>query len=54
MMCMTCQKRVAILGAALLAALFIAANAHLVTVAIRSQPACVAADPDEAPGRTAC
>lgn len=51
---MTRHNRLAILGAALLATLFIAANAHLITVAVRSQPACVAADPGRAPARVDC
>lgn len=53
-MAMTRQRRLAIAGAALVAALFVAANAHLVTVAFHSQPACVAADPASPPAKTAC
>lgn len=48
------QKRLAILGAVVLAGLFLAANAHLLTVAVRSQPDCVAPAPDKPPARRAC
>lgn len=48
------QGRLAILGACLAGAIFVAANAHLVVTAVRSQPACVAPDPDRAPARPAC
>ena len=37
------QKRLAVAGAIAVAALFIVANAHLLAVAMRSQPDCVAA-----------
>lgn len=48
------QKRLAILGAIALVAVFLGANAHLITVAFRSQPGCVAVSPDRAPARHAC
>lgn len=48
------QKRLAILGAVVLAGLFLAANAHLLTVAVRSQPDCVAPAPDKPPAKRAC
>lgn len=47
------QKRLAFAGAALVIAVFIAANAHFLTVALRSQPAC-AALADAAPAARAC
>ncbi|MDO5757822.1 MAG: hypothetical protein Q4P24_09955 [Rhodobacterales bacterium] len=34
------QRKVAIAGAVIAAAIFIAANAHLITVAVTSQPDC--------------
>jgi hypothetical protein len=48
------QKRLALLAAALGIGLFVAANAHLVMVAIGSQPACTASDSGPAPARRAC
>jgi len=48
------QKRLAILGAVAAVALLVAANAHLVTSAVRSQPPCVAVDGAAAPARPAC
>lgn len=47
------HRRLAILGAILAIGLFLSANAHLIAVAIGSQPACVAT-PDRAPARPAC
>lgn len=47
------HRRLAILGAILVLGLFLFANAHLIAVAIGSQPACVAT-PDKAPARSAC
>ncbi len=48
------QKRLAILGAVLSAALFVAANIHLITVALRSQSGCVVPAPDKPPARRVC
>lgn len=48
------QKRRAILAALVLAALFVAANVHLVAVAFISQPACVAPAADRQPARPSC
>jgi hypothetical protein len=48
------QRNLAIAAAVAVAAAFLAANAHLVTVAVRSQPACVATDAGPAPARRAC
>lgn len=48
------QKRLAIAGACLGVALFLAANAHLVAVAFLSQPGCAAVSPDRAPARPSC
>lgn len=53
-MTVTAQKRLAILGALALVAVFVGANAHLIAVAFRSQPDCVAISPDRAPARHAC
>lgn len=47
------QRRAAIAGAVLTAAIFLAANAHLLAVAITSQPECVAQDA-AMPARSAC
>ncbi len=47
------QKRLALAGAIAAAALFVAANAHLLTVALRSQPECMARAHAE-PARRAC
>lgn len=47
------QRRAAIAGAVLLAGLFLGANAHLVAVAIGSQPGCVAQDA-AMPAKPAC
>ena len=44
------HKRIAVAGAILAAAVFVAANAHLVTVAYQSQPACVTPAQGHAPG----
>lgn len=48
------QKRLAILGALAGLGLLVAANAHLVTVAVNSQPACVTVDGAGAPAKPAC
>ena len=53
-MTVTNQKRLAILGACTLAALFLGANAHLITVAFQSQPECGAISPERAPARHSC
>jgi hypothetical protein len=50
----TMQKRLSLLAAAILLGLFLAANAHLMMVAIGSQPACTASDSGPAPARRAC
>ena len=47
------QKRLAILAALVMVGFVLAANAHLVTVAVQSQPACVAVDGAE-PSKRAC
>ena len=48
------QRRLAITGAILLAGLFVAANAHLVAVAYKSQPACVPLATGHSPAATGC
>lgn len=48
------QKRLAWGGALLAALTVLGANIHLVTVAVRSQPACGIITPDRAPARPAC
>ncbi len=48
------QRRLAILGAVLLAAVFVAANAHLITVAVQSQSRCIAPAPDRPPAKNVC
>jgi hypothetical protein len=48
------QRALAVAAAIALAAAFLAANAHLVTVAVRSQPACVATDAGPAPAQRIC
>lgn len=47
------QYRLAIAGALLVAGVFAAANAHLVTVAVRSQPDCTLSA-HAAPAKPAC
>lgn len=47
------QRRAAIAGAVLTVAIFVAANAHLLAVAIGSQPECVAQDA-AMPAKPAC
>jgi hypothetical protein len=47
------QKRAAIIGAVLVAGSFVAANVHLLVVAIGSQPDCVAHDA-AVPAKRAC
>ena len=48
------QRILAIAAAVAVAAAFLAANAHLVTVAVRSEPACVATDAVPLPARHVC
>lgn len=48
------QKRLAILAAAIAAGLFLAANAHLATVAFTSMPDCVQPAPGKPPARSVC
>ncbi|MCR8723893.1 hypothetical protein [Frigidibacter sp. ROC022] len=48
------QRRLAILGALLLAGLFVAANIHLLGVALTSRSACVPAAPDKPPAKRVC
>ncbi|MFV0300620.1 MAG: hypothetical protein ACK5IP_07035 [Paracoccus sp. (in: a-proteobacteria)] len=47
------QKRLAIVAALAVAILFVAANAHLIVVALRSQPDCTLAT-GAMPARRAC
>ncbi|MEI2806118.1 hypothetical protein [Albidovulum sp.] len=47
------QRLAAIAGAVLAATVFVGANAHLLTVAIGSQPGCVA-EPAAMPAKSAC
>lgn len=53
-MSLAMQRRLAILGAILLTGLFVAANVHLVAVAMQSQGGCVAPAPDRMPAQRAC
>ncbi|WP_347265929.1 hypothetical protein [Paracoccus sp. (in: a-proteobacteria)] len=48
------QKRLAILGACTVAAVFLGANAHLIAVAFNSQPDCGAISSERAPARHSC
>ncbi|MFA7434118.1 MAG: hypothetical protein WCZ72_10465 [Gemmobacter sp.] len=48
------QKRLALLGALAALGLVLAANAHLLAVALESRPACVATDAAAAPAKRAC
>ncbi|HRO12104.1 hypothetical protein [Amaricoccus sp.] len=48
------QKTLAIAGAILVVAVFAAANAHLVMVAVQSQPDCVLAAAGEPPAKRVC
>lgn len=48
------QRRLALAGAAAALGLVLAANAHLVAVAVDSQPDCVAVDGGAAPAKRAC
>lgn len=48
------QKRIAILGTLVAISLFVAANAHLVSVAFSSRPACAALEAGPAPARRVC
>ncbi|MFV0296999.1 MAG: hypothetical protein ACK5JT_12870 [Hyphomicrobiaceae bacterium] len=50
----TTQKYLAIIGAIIGVAVFIAANTHLLIVAINSQPACSLADTPHLPAKRAC
>jgi len=54
-MTLTTQKRLAWAGALIVLAIVIASNAHLISVAFRSQPECVAAKSAVAtPAKRAC
>lgn len=53
-MTVAAQRRLAIAGACLAGALFLAANAHLIAVAFLSQPGCAAVSADRAPARPSC
>lgn len=48
------QKRLAVIGALAAIGIVVAANAHLVTAALYSQPACVAVDGAATPAKRAC
>lgn len=48
------QKHLALLGAFVVLGLILAANAHLLTRALSSQPACVAVDSASAPAKRVC
>lgn len=48
------QKRLAIAGALIGLAVFLAANAHLLTVAVQSQPSCVVNESAPAPAKPVC
>lgn len=48
------QKRLALLAAAVAIGLLLAANAHLIAVALGSQPECVAVEGAHAPAKRAC
>ncbi|MBK0401312.1 hypothetical protein H0I76_19105 [Limibaculum sp. M0105] len=48
------QKRLALAGMALVIAVFIGANLHLVTAAVQSQPGCVLVEGAAMPARYAC
>ena len=48
------QRRLAIIGALLCVAGFVAANLHLVVVAIKSQPACAVVGTSQLPARRDC
>lgn len=48
------QRRLAILAALVGVGVFLAANAHLVTVAVTSMPECVQPAPGKAPARPGC
>lgn len=50
----TSQKRLAVLAALSAIAVVVAANAQLMTVAFRSQPACVADEGSAVPAKRAC
>lgn len=50
----TSQRRLAVFAALLAVTVVITANAHLLAVAIRSQPDCVLADRTAAPAKRAC
>lgn len=54
MMAARTQKCITILGALVGIALFAAANAHLLTVAFQSQPACATIEAGPAPARRVC
>jgi hypothetical protein len=48
------QQTLAIAGAILVAAVFVAANVHLVAVAFRSQPACALVEAGDPPAQRVC
>jgi len=48
------QRTLAVAAAVAVVAGFLAANAHLVTVAFRSQPACTVAEAGPAPAQHVC
>lgn len=48
------QKRLAIAGALIGLAVFLGANAHLITVALRSQPSCTVDPSGPTPAKPVC
>lgn len=48
------QRSLALAGAAVVVAAFVAANVHLVVTAVASQPACAALPDGPAPARRSC
>lgn len=48
------QRRLVIIGAAAAIGLFLAANAYLVSVAVKSQPDCVVIEGAAKPAKRAC
>lgn len=48
------QKRLAIAGALAALGVFVAANAHLIGLAFKTQPACVVVAGDAMPAKRAC
>ena len=53
-MSVTALKLLAFAGALALLAVFLGANAHLVTVAVGSQPPCAEISADRVPARHSC